>query len=123
MKTLSNTFKSENAGYEMVQKYHEQQAKSTEKAGDEMVQKYHEQQSKTTEISEAEFVKNLETKEQYTFNNQKVENGKTVQTYKGQSGGYKLVEPLDSGDSRVTYYDKNDKHICSTIFDENGNIN
>ena len=161
MKTLSNTLKSETAGYEMVQKYHEQQAKptekagdemvqkyheqqakptekagdemvqkyheqqskTTEKAGDEMVQKYHEQQAKSTEISEAELVKNLETKEQYTFNNQKVENGKTVQTYKGQSGGYKLVEPLDSGDSRVTYYDKNDKYICSTIFDENGNIN
>ncbi len=113
----------EKAGDEMVQKYHEQQDKSSEKAGDEMVQKYHEQQAKSTEISEAEFVKNLETKEQYTFNNQKVENGKTVQTYKGQSGGYKLVEPLDSGDSRVTYYDKNDKYIYSTIFDENGNIN
>ena len=112
----------EKAGDEMVQKYHEQQAKSTEKAGDEMVQKYHEQQTQTTEMSDTEFVTNLENKEQYTFDSQIVENDKPFKIYKGQSGGYKLVESMGENDTRVTYYDKNNDYIYSAIFNENGEL-
>ncbi len=141
MKTLSNTLKSENAGYEMVQKYHEQQAKSTEKVESEKTQNTNENQAKSTEKAvsekaqntnenqvkkskkvETEFVTNLEKKEQYTFDGEKVYSGTTIKIYKGKSGGYKMVEPLDSGYSKITYYNKTNDFLYSAIFNKNGDI-
>ena len=159
MKTLSNTLKLENAGYEMVQKYHEQQAKSTEKAGDEMVQKYHEQQTKSTEKTGDEMVQKyheqqakstekagdemvqkyheqqskstepskqlmsaekIEEQEQYTYDGNRVLKGKTIELYKGKTGGYKIVSPIDNKHNEAIYYNKDGKRIHRAVFNQDG---
>ena len=121
MKTLSNTLKSENAGYEMVQKYHEQQAKSTEKAGDEMIQKYHEQQAKSTEPSEPLMsAEKIEEQEQYTYDGNRVLKGKTIELYKGKTGGYKIVSPIDNEHNEAIYYNKDGKRIHRAVYNQDG---
>lgn len=96
----------------------------SERAGDEMVQKYHEQQTKSTKNttnSAKSLIDELEKKEQYTYNGEML-NNQTTKVYKGKSGGYKITEELSEGDSRVTYYDKNNDYIYSAILNENGDL-
>ncbi len=70
----------------------------------------------------SEYINKIEQNEQYTYDSQRVFDNKTIKLYKGQSGGYKFVESLDSGNSRVTYYDKNNKTIYCAILNENGDV-
>ena len=105
----------------MVQKYHEQQAKSTEKAGDEMVQKYHEQQSKPTEPSKQLMsAEKIEEQEQYTYDGNRVLKGKTIELYKGKTGGYKIVSPIDNKHNEAIYYNKDGKRIHGAVFNQDG---
>ena len=70
----------------------------------------------------SEYINKIEQNEQYTYDSQRVFDNKTIKLYKGQSGGYKFVESLDLGNSRVTYYDKNNKTIYCATLNENGDV-
>ena len=45
-----------------------------------------------------------------------------IKLYKGQSGGYKFVEPLSTGGSKVTYYAKNNNIQATVNLNENGDF-
>ena len=45
-----------------------------------------------------------------------------VKLYKGQSGGYKFVEPISTSGSKVTYYTKNGDKLATVNLNENGDF-
>ena len=64
----------------------------------------------------------IEQNEQYTYDSQRVFDNKTIKLYKGQSGGYKFVEPLSTSGSKVTYYTKNGDKLATVNLNENGDF-
>ena len=78
--------------------------------------------SKTKVPPKTNFINELERNEQYTYDSQRVFDNKMVKLYKGQSGGYKFVEPLSTGGSKVTYYAKNNNIQATVNLNENGDF-
>ena len=122
MKTLERANNQLPLSERTISKYDENST-LTEKAGDEMVQKYKEQQTTSTDSkinNVASYINELEQKEQYTYDSQRVYNNETSKLYKGQSGGYKIVEPTSDGGSHITYYDKNNTVLHDVTLNQNG---